>query len=396
MTGQMSNRTPSKPKNIRTCDIAILGGGLSGCLIAAALARKQPDLDVVIIEAGEQLGGNHIWSFFGSDVSQADRWLIAPLIGHGWTSYDISFPEHGRTLGQSYYSILSERLDEYMRTIMPADAIINNARVLASSQNNVVLDNSNRIEAKGVIDARGGGNIKHLKCGWQKFMGQMLHLSEPHGLERPIIMDATVDQIDGYRFVYCLPISPVEIFVEDTYYSDTPDIDTQALSGRISAYADAKGWQVEKVGRVETGALPVVYGGDFQGYWQSTGADVAKAGARAALFHGLTGYSLPEAVKLAVEIANLDNFSGENLALITRQRSFSHWQNDGFYRMLSKLLFIGARPDERRNVLQRFYKLPDGLISRFYAGQSRPTDMARVLIGKPPIPIIRGLLTLLK
>ena len=40
-------------------------------------------------------------------------------------------------------------------------------------------------------------------------------------------------------------------------------------------------------------------GGDFDAYWRSTGTDLAKAGMRAGLFHPTTGYSLPDAVRLA-------------------------------------------------------------------------------------------------
>jgi len=55
-------------------DLLIAGGGLAGGLIALALREKRPDLDVTIIEAAPRLGGNHIWSFFDSDIAPADRW----------------------------------------------------------------------------------------------------------------------------------------------------------------------------------------------------------------------------------------------------------------------------------------------------------------------------------
>ncbi|MHA4915611.1 lycopene cyclase family protein, partial [Enterococcus faecium] len=83
------------------------------------------------------------------------------------------------------------------------------------------------------------------------------------------------------------------MFIEDTYYSDTPDIDRAALGARIDTYAAAKGWKVKTVVREEAGSLPVVLGGDFAGYWQSGGNRVAKAGVRAGMFHPTTGYSLP-------------------------------------------------------------------------------------------------------
>ena len=97
------------------CDVAIAGGGLAGSLIALALAEKRPDLDVRIIESAPTFGGNHLWSFFDSDVAAADRWLVEPLICHSWRGYDIAFPAHRRTVDAVYNSIESERLDSVMR-----------------------------------------------------------------------------------------------------------------------------------------------------------------------------------------------------------------------------------------------------------------------------------------
>ena len=114
-------------------------------------------------------------------------------------------------------------------------------------------------------------------------------LADAHDLERPVIMDATVPQVDGYRFVYTLPFAATRLLVEDTYYSDTPDIDLAEAGARIDAYVAARGWQVERMAREEAGALPVAMGGDFEAYWQSGGNKVAKAGLRAGLFHPLTG-----------------------------------------------------------------------------------------------------------
>ena len=37
--------------------------------------------------------------------------------------------------------------------------------------------------------------------------------------------------------------------------------------------------------------------------------------------------------------------------------------------------------------MQRFYRLPAPLIARFYAGRLRLRDKARVLTGKPPVPV---------
>ena len=56
-------------------DFAILGGGLSGGLTALALHRARPDLSLCLLEQGETLGGNHRWSWFSSDLSDAGTGL---------------------------------------------------------------------------------------------------------------------------------------------------------------------------------------------------------------------------------------------------------------------------------------------------------------------------------
>jgi lycopene beta-cyclase len=374
-----------------SCDVAIVGGGLAGGLIALALRKKRPDCDVRIIEGGSRIGGNHLWSFFATDVAPADRWLTAPLIGHGWRSYDVAFPAVSRTLNAGYYSIESRRLDQVVRAELPEAAVMTRRKVLAASPNAVVLADGDRIEAKGVIDCRGPADLAALNCGWQKFYGRELQLEAAHDLDRPMIMDAKVEQLDGYRFVYALPFSPTCAFVEDTYYSDTPDLDPEALGNRIEGYAAARGWQVDRIVREEGGALPVVMGGDFEAYWQAGGNKVAKAGARAGLFHPLTSYALPDAVRTATLVAAASDLGGAALHRLLHDFARSTWRRRRFYRMLAAMLFKAAEPQERYRILQRFYQLDPQLIGRFYAGHSTLFDRVRLVAGKPPVPIGRAL-----
>ena len=377
------------------CDLAIVGGGLAGGLIALALARLRPDLAVTIVEGGERLGGNHIWSFFDGDVAAEDRWLVDPLISHRWPAYDVAFPAHRRTIGQAYHAIASERFDAVLRGALPPQRIVRAAAV-SVAPDRVVLADQSVLTARGVIDTRGPGDLAALDAGWQKFVGRLLAVEGGHGVARPMVMDATVEQIDGYRFVYLLPFDATHVFVEDTYYSDSPVLDRDAIAGRIDAYAAARGWRVNGCSREETGVLPVIVKGDFEAYWASTGADVAKAGARAGLFHATTGYSLPDAVRLAIGIAGLVDLSGPALARATRTHATAAWRARGFYRMLDTMMFRAAAGHERYRIMERFYRLDPSLISRFYAARSTRLDKLRIVLGKPPIPISRALGAILR
>ena len=373
------------------CDVAILGAGLAGGLLALALAQRQPGLSILLVEAGDTIGGNHIWSFFESDIAPEDRWLVAPLVSHSWSGHDVLFPRHARSLPGAYHSIRSERLDQMLRTILPPEALLTGRKVHTAGATSVLLDDGSRIEAGAVIDARGTGELKHLDLGWQKFVGQEVRLAKPHGLVRPIIMDGTVEQIDGYRFVYVLPFGPDRLFIEDTYYSDKPNLPVKTIAPRIRNYAAGRGWTVAEVVRQETGVLPVAMGGDFDAYWRSGGDGIAKVGMRAGLFHPVTGYSLPDAVRTAIRIAALPHFEGAALHDMLHAEARGAWRKRGYYRMLCRMLFRAARPELRWKILAQFYRRDQGLIARFYKGESTLLDKLRMLAGRPPVPISRAL-----
>lgn len=364
---------------------------MAGGLIALAVARLRPDLKITLIDQEKSFGGNHIWSFFASDIAPEDRWLIAPLVTYGWSGHEVDFPAHSRSLPGIYYTVESEQLDFVLRRSLPATSLLSGREVKAVSPRLVVLDGAQRINAGGVIDCRGAADLHHFDCGWQKFTGQLLELSEPHDLTKPVIMDATVEQHDGFRFVYVLPFGLDKIFVEDTYYSDKPDLNQKVLTRRIADYAEARGWQVDRVVREESGVLPVVMGGDLDNYWASGSGRTAKAGARGGFFQPVTSYSLPDAVRTAVYIAGLPDFDGDRLNMVMRQRAQQHWDDGKFYRILNRMLFRAAAPSERYKILERFYTLDPALIGRFYAGRSTARDKMRILSGKPPVPVGKAL-----
>lgn len=367
------------------CDIAIVGGGLAGGLAALALAEKRPDLDVRLVESGV-IGGNHVWSWFDSDIATENRWILSPLAHHHWPGYDVAFPGHSRTLNTGYNSTSGAALDAAVRSALaPARILTGAAASLEPAR--LVLSDQRSIAARHVLDARGSGDFSMITCGWQKFLGQRLTIAGGHGLDRPIVMDATVEQVGGYRFVYCLPFDRETVFVEDTYYADTRELDPPVLRQRIADYAATRGWQVTAVDGEETGALPVVMAGDFDQLWPKDDG-VARIGVRAGVFQATTGYSLPDAVRFAaLLVAAID---APDLSQRLRAFAAESWRRQRFYRMLDTMLFRAGEPEQRFRILERFYQLRPGLIERFYAGQSTRADKLRILSGKPPVPFWRA------
>lgn len=373
-----------------THDVVLVGGGLQNGLIALACLHAQPELRVALVERDEKLGGNHTWCLHGQDVPESARAFVEPLIEHHYDRYDVRFPGYARTVPLRYAAISSTRFDRVVREVFARHAraelwLGRSVRELDRTQ--VLLDDGSTLSAPLVIDARGparldhaqqdeGYSHAHLSCGYQKFVGLELRFDAPHALAHPILMDATVPQDDGFRFFYVLPLGPDRLLVEDTAFSRSSRLDKRALSASVLEYARRFG-RVEEIVREEHGLLPMP--------WSSaravpTASPIA-AGYQGGLFHPATGYSLPVALRFARFVAERAPHAVIGPALVAFHAR--HRKQTRYAELLNALLFHAFAPEDMWRVFARFYRLPDGLIERFYALSLTVLDRARILIGRP-------------
>ncbi|WP_111413570.1 lycopene beta-cyclase CrtY [Billgrantia lactosivorans] len=371
-------------------DLILVGGGLANGLIALRLKQTRPELDLLVLEQAASPGGNHTWSFHDDDLSPAQWAWVEPLVGCRWPRHEVRFPQRRRMLPSGYASIFSEDFAALLRASL-GDALRVKARVAKLGPTQVRLSDGRTLHAGAVIDGRGVAPSAHLALGYQAFLGRELQLARPHGLEAPILMDATVAQGDGYRFVYVLPFSADTLLIEDTHYVDAGQVEQgrvepRRLRDNISAYAQANGWTVDTVIREERGVLPITLAGDIEAFWHEA-QQQPRSGLRAGLFHPTTGYSLPHAVRLADHIAGLDDLSAPALFDAIHRLALAEWRRQGYFRLLNRMLFLAGRPERRWQVMQRFYGLPAPLIQRFYAGRLTALDKLRIVSGKPPVPM---------
>lgn len=367
--------------------LIIVGGGLAGGLAAYALARMRPDVPFLLVEQGPRLGGNHIWSFFDSDLDADARDFIQPFVTKSWPDHEVLFPERKRRLRIGYNSIRSA--DFHRRT---ADTLISgsyrlDAPIRHVAPDHVITADGERIDGIAVVDARGPDQVLNLALGWQKFVGRTYRFPSHHQIARPIIMDATVEQRDGYRFIYKLPFSTTELMIEDTYYSISPHLDRGPLGDDLDLLAGPEGKLVAE----ESGVLPVLIAGELDSLWPANGEPVARIGVAGGFFHPTTGYSLPDAVENALLLTQQRDFDAAALHGVFRARSAKLWNKRSFFQLLNRMLFSAAEPGERYRVLQHFYRLPEAVIARFYAADLNMIDKMRILSGRPPVPLRRAL-----
>jgi lycopene beta-cyclase len=362
--------------------LSLVGGGLANSLIALRLQQRRPDVEFELLERETKLGGNHVWCFHSTDLSPSQHKWIEPLVSRHWDGHEVRFPRHQRQMRGGYSAITSDNLHEVV-----LEAIGGRAQL----GRNLSDEELSALSGHPTIDGRGGEPTPHLGLAFQKFVGLWVRTERPHGLQQPILMDATVDQLDGFRFIYTLPFSETTLHVEDTRYSDGENLNPNQLRDEVLRYCERQGWSVQAVERMETGVLPIVLSGDIEAFWNADPTRNARSGLRAALFHPTTGYSLPDAVRLADRIVELERVDRESLYRTTRDFSIAKWKRDSFYRLLNRMLFKAAEPAQRYRVLERFYRLQEGLVERFYANRLRFVDRLRILSGKPPVPLLKAL-----
>lgn len=367
-------------------DYVLVGGGLANGLLALALRQRQPRARVAVVEASDRLGGNHTWSFHAADVPPEAAAMVDPLTVATWPAYETRFEERSRTLPSRYAAMTSARFDAVVR-----DAVAScgwdlrlESRAVEVGAESVVLDSGERLSGRCVIDARGPTRT-HDGSGYQKFFGLEVETDEPWPDRFPVVMDATVEQTDGFHFVYTLPLAPNRVLVEDTYFSDTPDLDRGTTRTQVERYLGERvgGWRVI---REESGVLPM----PWQPEPRRNGPGPLVGGYAGGWFHPATGYSFPVALRFALAVASVPPEGAARAAAELARRLRFRWR---FARFLNLLLFRLVPPDSRWQVFARLYRtLPPGVLARFYALDFSAADAARMVVGRPPrIDLLRPL-----
>jgi lycopene beta-cyclase len=369
-------------------DCVFVGGGLANSLLAYWLKQKQPELKLVILERNDRLGGNHTWSFHKTDLSKKDFELIEPFVSKKWEGYSVLFPKYQREIKSPYYSVRAEKLNEIVSKEVPCEFGV---EIVGVAPHNVTGKKGEQWSARCVIDGRGFDTVDKNMVGYQKFVGQELELESPHGLTQPILMDVTCPQMQSFRFFYCLPWDEKRLLVEDTRYSNTGEVNLEEFRQEIDRYCGMKGWKIAKVFREEVGSLPIPLRAKYlpankglpDAWIQRL---VPCVGVKGGFFHSTTGYSLPETVRVVSKMIHVQ-VKHEAVFPVVIKLAKKVAGRQWFFRLLNRMVFIGSVPDSRYKILEFFYRMPKGLINRFYAGHLWPTDYLRIFIGVPPIKV---------
>ncbi len=371
-----------QPADRQTFDYVLVGGGLGNALIALAVLEAQPRARVALVEQGASLGGNHVWCFHAGDVA-SEQGYVAPLVGARWPRYEVRFPELSRTLEEPYAAVRSERLAEVVTAAFaqrPDSRLFLLSRAVRSTDHSVTLESGQQLVAQVVIESRGPEAFAAgPSAGYQKFLGLELKLRRPCPIEHPVLMDALVPQRDGFRFLYALPLGRDRVLLEDTYFSDSSELDRERLEAEIIGYAEKNGFDIDYVAREEVGVLPLPT--RLPPLVTAANAPLV-AGYQGGWFHPVTGYSFPVAARVASAVAR-SSISELRQSVWPKLQRAQRAQLR-FCVLLNRMFFDAFAPVDRRNVIERFYRLKPDLVRRFYALELTHADRARIVCGRPP------------
>jgi lycopene beta-cyclase len=366
-------------------DVVFVGGGLSTSLCVLALLERKPHLRIAVIERDERLGGNHTWCFHAADLPQAAQGFVEQLVVRRWPRYSVLFPRRTRSVESAYACISSERLHEVVTArarSAPSCTLLLATHAERVEATRVCLRDGRELRAPLVVEATGPSERPQAEAGYQKFVGLELSLGTANAPREPILFDARIAQRDGFRFMYVLPLAPDRVLIEETFFSETNRLDEQQSEAAILAYATELGLDVRAVTRRERGILPMP--------WRDADFDPAarplQAGYGGGLFHPVTGYSFPLAVRFALALAESDLHEGARAVSDSPLHTFAaqHAAQRPFLRLLTRLLFTCFAPAQRFSVLEHFYRLPEPVIERFYSADLTALDRARIFWGAPP------------
>lgn len=375
-------------------DVIIVGGGLAGSLLFQVLKQRQPAWHVLLLEKSSELCGSHTWSLHEGDIPPSLRAGILPLADKVWSEYNVHFPEYSRNLQSGYASFRSASLAQktwaaantnfQIRTQVEVQSVSLGSVVLGANPSDT---NPETLEARWVIDCRGWAQLQG-PLGYQKFLGLELEFAQEQKLQAPIIKDARVAQTDGYRFMYVLPFSSRHFLFEDTYYSNSPHLDLSTWESEILKYAKQQFSGEFRVLHREVGCLPLALQKQ-----RVVSTPTLKLGAATGFYQPVTGYSFPQMLQTLEQLLKgMDEFK-DAVEFMPAYQSFlrGKMRQMNFLFVLNRMLFLAAWPENRYIVLQRFYRLKEDLIHRFYRGDLQWQDRVRILAGKPPVSVWRAL-----
>ena len=379
-------------------DVVFCGAGPAGLATAAECASRGLRVCVADPALDRDWPNNYgVW------IDEVKPLGFADCVDVVWKESNVVFEDAAPdalpnvTLSRPYGRVDRRRLKKRLvNTCNKGDTKLLTKRVVDVDGTAVQFDDGSSVQACVVVDATGFRRkfVKHdvaFDPGYQVTYGALLKVEQhPFPLDRLVLMDYRDEYIGDDQemrkrnerfptFMYVMPISPTEIFFEETVLVSRPGAESSDLEQRLKKrLRESYGIEAFEVLESERAAIPM------GGMDPIMPQRVVGCGATASCIHPASGYMVARALEVAPRVgaalaaypkwaeARNAALNGEPSAVFDdlsavawqatwpsddrRQRDFMHF---GF-----ELLCV-LNPRELRDFFTGFFRLPDALWEHF-------------------------------
>jgi lycopene beta-cyclase len=351
-------------------EFVILGAGCSGLSLCYYLLEEGVDAPILILDRKESFEDDRTWCFWDVEPTPFTHLALKE-----WRSWSFASATGGvtQTTRRYPYKYLAARdfyehaLSRLARSPNVTVRLGEKAADYAERSGEVRIETSDgTVSARHVFDGRGlppgspAFEEARRRAVWvpQKFLG--LRVRAERLVFDPVcctLMDFSVDQSRGLRFVYVLPTGEREALVENVYLSEA-EVTAGEHRAEIGAY-------LEGTYKLPPDGYEVL--GEERGYIP------------------MTDHAFPR--RLGQRIHNIGMFGGE-----TRPSTgYTFLRIQRYCRKLAAAIVLGKEPTSR--VHPRRFDLLDSLFLRFVreSPEECPEVYRRMFAGVPPDPLVRFL-----
>lgn len=348
----------------------IIGGGCSGLSLARALAKKETEQTILILESRTSYIPDRTWCFWNVQSHPYEN-----LVEYKWKRWQVRFQGNSHSMqsdryeyhmvsSSCFYSASLKEINENPRITHLTDVLV--SRVSENNFDVEVESSKGVFKGNRVFDSR----PKVLPCSlYQHFLGWHVISDDPiFDPEEVILMDFEVEQDKGLAFMYVLPFSAYEGLVESTYISSEV-YESEVYEQNIHKYLYRQyGLTAYQILRKEKGALPL---GIISNKPYSK---IIPIGTRAGWMRASTGYAF-----LGIQ---------EGIELLLEGKS----KSKRIQRYLDRIFlsFLKDHPEKGPETFFRLFRRndPDCLV-RFMTGNGSFQETLKVISSMPKLSMLK-------
>ena len=351
--------------------IAIIGAGLSSCLLADELLDSGFHGQIDVFEVNKDFYEDRVWSFW----YKKQDFKYEHLLAKSWDAQlvmsksdkhvlDSDFYAYGSIFAVDFFAYIKTKYAENQKIDFKFSSPVDDLTHLFANYDLVFDSSSKSISAKP-------------QQLWQVFYGVKIKTNQPcFDDSKAILMDFNSEHDHAVHFFYVLPFAENEALIESTYFTNTASIEQDVFEKDIKAYLQKHKIENYQIQYTEQASLPMfgfnLKPSDEKHFLIGTVGDFAKSS---------TGYSFMNALKQA-------RFITKNLQNLTKIKARSNFHS------LLDLIFtqhLLDYPEFAAETFMQFFKANSSdLLIRFLNDDSSLFEDLQVICSLPKISMLKS------